>query len=267
METDRELYDILAAFLDGEDESNETSSESNSETEEMILFTNNSSSVFGNSIEKKNLKLESIKKSPSKKKHSKPRMVHTDIRESFGIMFANTFNSCDMDLISGMCERYYMPNLAVTIKKQLDFDSKFIAIPGLGPTFIANLIYSVSVLSPDVMTSLKQTLFKSKTGEVSFTFYYTATKVYNVPSILEVLPNMVVEKEQAAGLVDPDASSLSNEVIAQSLENIKTQLPLRRNPVKVLTRNVVKMTTNQFKRVDSFKMLIYNVENNFHIES
>lgn len=270
MVTDGDLFEVLASFLEEPDEIIcDTSSESASDidesnTNQIEINLPQQSPGDEKSIRLHN-KVAQLKKTLAKKgKHIRPRTIQSDIRESYGAMFANTFNSCDMTLIGGMCERFYMPNLSVMVRKQIGNEPKLFTTRGIGPMFIANLIYSASVLSPDVLTTLKHSFFKNTSGEVSFTFYFCSSKVYNVPSILEVLPNMVVEKEQACGLTEDD--KLSDDVIVKSLERIKVNLPLRKKPVKVVCKCVVKMVTNALKRVELFTMSVYNVENDFRVE-
>jgi len=76
---------------------------------------------------------------------------------------------------------------------------------------------------------------------------------------------MHVEKEHVPG-ADVNAPQPAGDVLVHSLEKIKTNLPLRKNPVKVVLRCVVKMKTNQQKRVEAFRMSIYTVENDYSIE-
>lgn len=259
---DVELSDVLATFLDDWSPDNDNiDGITDCESKEDNYSKEINELSLQNTIKHRRNKVEKLRKLVSKKtRSSKPRMISSDIRESYPAMFANTFNSCELSLISGMCKRFYMPDVQVTVKKQVDAANMFIST-GVGPMFIANILYCCSTWCPDAFTTLKNTSFYPDKGIVSFNFNFSTTKVYNIPTIHNALPSLRVENGASNS-----NGELSEEAIVQSLEKVKASMPLRKKPVKVVFRCTIKMLTNEHKRVQEFKLTTFVVENDFSVE-
>ena len=264
-----ELSDVLVSFLVDWLPENYWDETTDSDSRSDELTGESSDNRHNQQVKYKRIKMEHVKRLAKKIRPSKPRYLSSDIRETYPGMFANTFNSCDLSLITGMCKRFYMPNVEMTVRKQVDMSpNNIFTNSGTGPMFIANLLYCCSTWYPDAVTTLTHSNFHRNSGVVSFNFTFSTTKVYNIPTIHTALPTMRVEPNGDVSATDDTSgtSEMSEADIVRSLEKVKASMPLRKKPVKVVFRCNIKMVTNQHKRVEQFKLSIFVVENDFSVE-
>jgi len=197
----------------------------------------------------------------------KPRTVKTDIRASFGIMIANVCNGNDFPKLLKLFQTYCMSDLAFRIVKRHPISNELVATDLVGPLMFSNLVYANMTICPDCVAKVVNSKLDGN-GIVTCTLLFTMSRVYNISSIHQVLPNMVVDLSPTPPSVAEQevADKLSSLEIVNKMEAMKKSLPLRKTPIKVIHKVKIVITTNDHKRMSVIKANLHVVENDYSIE-
>lgn len=200
----------------------------------------------------------------------KPRMIKSDIRNSYAVMMSNTFNTLDLHSILGLFQTYSSADIKVRLKKRHPLTNQLMATELSGPLNLANLLFCNLTICPDCVTKLLSSRYDSESGVLTCNFQFSMTKVFNVHSIHQVLPNMVVEPGHAAAAgtdrVEAATTAINAVQIVDTFEEMKKSLPLRKKPVNVIHNVKLTIVTNLDKRMTEMRGTLHVVENDFSVE-
>lgn len=203
-------------------------------------------------------------KAKSLKKHRKMRRyktVKTDIRDSFAAMYTNSMNSSDFKVMLGYFSTFYRPDAVCHIRRKLPHKNVLTSITG--PQMFANAMFSNVAIFPDSVSSLTHSKFHkaSVNGSVTFSIEINVTKMYNLPSIHEVLPGMVMDEVKTG-------NNDTSEDVERAMEKVKISLPQRKNPVRCrINLSIILLTDPITKMCTRCSTDIRDIVNDFSVEA
>jgi len=206
-----------------------------------------------------------IMKDRRKSLSKRPRMIITDVRDFQAKMFANVVNSGDLNLMIGMFKQYYSPNVSMNFRKYVPVKDPVFVNTFHSYQTIANLWFTLMNINPDAIVTLcnDKVVTQGNKSVLVMSFLYSATKSFNVETIHDVLPKMIVESPKQSQTEDCNYS-LSVE---SELEAVKSRLTLRQKPIALLYEGQILMyfdpDTNQ---VTNMNVKVKSIRNSFSVE-
>lgn len=208
---------------------------------------------------------KSKKKRQLTSKYPRYKNLRTDIRDSYGKMFVNSMNTYKFKSMLEFCNTYFTPDSVCFVQRQLPH--KNVTSSYIGPNWLANIMYSNVAIFPDSTVYLKESTFHkgSTNGAVTFKFEFQMTKMFNLPSIFEILPNMVIDHSSTGVVIEN--STISTDVVEDAMEKVIMNLPQRKVPVRCsLMVSIVMLTDPQTKMCTRLSVNILDVVNDFTVE-
>ena len=191
---------------------------------------------------------KSIKRN-SNQKSSLNRRVRTDIRESYPLMLINALNTSNFTIIERFFRDFSDLDVKCCMKRFIPHQNTTFVKEYWGPFAITNLLYTSVALAPDSLLKLQSSSFHSDApnSPVLFTMDFAMTKVYNVASIHEVLPNMTIDRTVDGKHVSD--SEINETVVTETVESLKNVVPLRKKPVSCSYELKLLLQTNPLTKV------------------
>lgn len=265
------LIDLVNEYKDEADLSNHSTELSSSSSSSAVPSIDAGVSL-GTDISQPSLPLARVIDVRKKRKDVKRQRllryknVRTDVRDNYSKMFVNSMNTHNFNSMLQFCYHFFSPSVVCYVQRQLP-DTTFVNNYH-GPFWLANLLYTCVAMFPDTVVSLKSSKFHSTSanGAVTFTFEFKMTKLFNLPSVHELLPNLVIDRLPSGAIID--SSTASTGVVVETMEKVRGKLPQRKVPVRCcLEISIVMLTDPRNKLCTRMSAAIRDLVNDFSVES
>lgn len=217
------------------------------------------------SKQKENLLQQAMKSSSGSSKSPK-----SDIRENYPLRVVTAMNTVDFDAIFAMISELCTPSVVLHVNRESPLpcpEGTLYSTHIQGHLNISKYLFGLMTLDPDSVVTLKEIRFNPKfpEGLITFKTEYTATKMYNIATTMDVL-SASVRSEDIQSVLDPPSQPPKAKDIIQELDSIRNTLLIRRRPVSVLSVGETILHTNKDKLIVKVVMNINLVENDLSLE-